>query len=385
MFNIEDKKIFEETGLKIPTIPENYKTKNRKKELKFIEFKTPDSLLKYLEDEKSFWSSYKNKNYFNKWFNSYANAVDIFKSQYINMKQKINDVQNQIKNIPSSQSVLVQKMLKVDEEDAFYVGFLDAIDTKRKDANHSNIYLRGFIEGLNFLGVKKNINEITDIQKEIFDNLQSNFINSSEDQIKKYNDFINTKELEYALLETDSRTEINKLRNEYTSFVEERNNELDNLRKTYNELLKLEAPAKYWEQLEKEYKKSGNKWLIASLILAIIAIVALLSIVKFFPEIYTASTWFGITKTTAILTVIISLLIYAIRISVKMTMSSYHLSRDARERQQLTFFYLALTKDADIKENERELVFSALFSRSDTGLLKGDSGPEMPSIKIIEK
>lgn len=47
MFNEEDKKTFEEVGIKISTIPQNYKIKNKKKEWIFIEFKTPDSLLKY--------------------------------------------------------------------------------------------------------------------------------------------------------------------------------------------------------------------------------------------------------------------------------------------------------------------------------------------------
>ena len=43
----------------------------------------------------------------------------------------------------------------------------------------------------------------------------------------------------------------------------------------------------------------------------------------------------------------------------------------------------ALLKDGAVSDKERELVLSALFSRSDTGLLKGDSSPEMPSVYAI--
>jgi hypothetical protein len=68
----------------------------------------------------------------------------------------------------------------------------------------------------------------------------------------------------------------------------------------------------------------------------------------------------------------------------KLTFSSFHLSRDAEEREQLTHFYLALKKDTAIEPEERQLILQSLFSRADTGLLKDDSSPTMPT-SIIEK
>jgi len=59
-------------------------------------------------------------------------------------------------------------------------------------------------------------------------------------------------------------------------------------------------------------------------------------------------------------------------------MSAYHLSRDAKERHQLSYFYLALIKDKAIAEEDRTIVLQSLFSRSDTGLIKGDSSPSFP-------
>jgi hypothetical protein len=89
-------------------------------------------------------------------------------------------------------------------------------------------------------------------------------------------------------------------------------------------------------------------------------------------------------KWSIILITIVSLLAFTIKILSKMTFSSFHLSRDAEEREQLTHFYLALKKDTTIEPEERQLILQSLFSRADTGLLKDDSSPTMPS-NIIEK
>ena len=66
-----------------------------------------------------------------------------------------------------------------------------------------------------------------------------------------------------------------------------------------------------------------------------------------------------------------------LRLFVKMTMSSFHLSRDAKERNNLTYFYLALIENKAVSKKERALILNSLFSRLDTGLLKGDSSPTM--------
>ena len=62
-----------------------------------------------------------------------------------------------------------------------------------------------------------------------------------------------------------------------------------------------------------------------------------------------------------------------------MAFSSFHLARDAEEREQLTYVYLSLIKDSAVDEKEKSLIMQSLFSRAETGLLKGDSGPAMPN------
>lgn len=75
----------------------------------------------------------------------------------------------------------------------------------------------------------------------------------------------------------------------------------------------------------------------------------------------------------------ISFLAYGIRALNKVAFSSFHLARDAEEREQLTYVYLSLIKDSAVDEKEKNLIMQSLFSRAETGLLKGDSGPAMPN------
>ncbi len=85
---------------------------------------------------------------------------------------------------------------------------------------------------------------------------------------------------------------------------------------------------------------------------------------------------------------LISFIVYAIKIFSKLTFSSFHLVRDAEEREQLTYVYLALKKEQSIDDTERHLIMQSLFSRADSGLLKDDAGPTMPgnmAEKIIQR
>jgi hypothetical protein len=79
---------------------------------------------------------------------------------------------------------------------------------------------------------------------------------------------------------------------------------------------------------------------------------------------------------------LISFLAYGIRTFAKLMFSSYHLSRDAEEREQLAYVYLALKKEQGIDDTERHLIMQSIFSRADSGLLKTDASPSMPGINL---
>lgn len=177
------------------------------------------------------------------------------------------------------------------------------------------------------------------------------------------------------------------VQNGFDIFFKTANKSITTNEDLYKDKLRLEAPAKYWKDRAIELKKEGNKylnWLIRTSVLAAILLFTLLMLLgtDYFEATFNDNVK-GI-KWSIILITIVSLLAFTIKILSKMTFSSFHLSRDAEEREQLTHFYLALKKDTTIDPQERQLILQSLFSRADTGLLKEDSSPTMPS-SIIEK
>lgn len=170
-------------------------------------------------------------------------------------------------------------------------------------------------------------------------------------------------------------------------FSENSHNRIAELEELYKEKLKLEAPAKYWSDRAAKLRNEGNKWLTGMIITCIVALVAL-GIVLYFISDGTLKELFDRTgsaiRWSIVFITFVSFLAYGIRTFAKLTFSSYHLVRDAEEREQLVYVYLALVKDKGVDETERHLIMQSIFSRADTGLLKDDSSPTMPG-NIVDK
>ncbi len=165
---------------------------------------------------------------------------------------------------------------------------------------------------------------------------------------------------------------------QFTTTSSQRISEFETL---YQDKLKLEAPAKYWNERAKRLRKGGYKWLAAfctSVIFAVLILVWIIGKISSpeFKHIF-SDTGIAVKWSITIIT-LISFLAYLMRIFSKMTFSSFHLVRDAEEREQLTYVYLALQKEKSIDQTERHLIMQSLFSRADSGLLKDDASPTMP-------
>ena len=167
---------------------------------------------------------------------------------------------------------------------------------------------------------------------------------------------------------------------QFTTFWKESQRKLDELEKTYQEKLRLEGPATYWDTFAENYERRGRKWrnwalgMAGALVLYTIGILAASPSWLLSPE-FTA----GSIRGTVLIALAVSLLVYVTRLFVKLSTSAHHLSRDARERYQLTHVCLAMIKEGAIQVEDREIILRALFSRADTGLLKTDGGPRMPT------
>lgn len=174
----------------------------------------------------------------------------------------------------------------------------------------------------------------------------------------------------------------------FDRFFKDSKDSIESNEDLYREKLRLEAPAEYWKKRGKVLKSDGQKFLIWLIILIVFAANGLFillfqipdgMLLKVFEDKVTAIKW------SIILVTMVSLLAYGIKILARLTFSSYHLSRDAEEREQLTHFYLALKQDTSVTDNDRQLILQSLFSRADSGLLKEDSSPTMPTSGIIDK
>jgi len=158
------------------------------------------------------------------------------------------------------------------------------------------------------------------------------------------------------------------------------------LEKTYEDKLKLEKPAEYWNSRAKELRTQGW-WAFGIGVFLIVGICIFLGIVLLKAPDFILEGWFGEDKSkaikwTLIYVTLISFVAYGMRAVLKVIFSSFHLARDCEERRALTYFYLSLLKDSKVDDKDRQLIMQSLFSRAETGLLRDDSSPKMPNDMI---
>jgi hypothetical protein len=163
----------------------------------------------------------------------------------------------------------------------------------------------------------------------------------------------------------------------------EANRKIKELELTYEEKLRLQKPAEYWSKRAIVLKKEGRKYVCWMSILVLMAASSLYFLLWQTPEGMLKSFFNGnasAIKWSIVYITFISFMVFGIRALYKVAFSSFHLARDAEEREQLTYFYLALVKDKNVDEKDKSLILQSLFSRADTGLLKEDSSPTMPGV-----
>jgi hypothetical protein len=222
------------------------------------------------------------------------------------------------------------------------------------------------------------------------------YVSQSEEQLKSFltdgqSEFSNR--LKYFGENTDKQiashqTWLNETQTKYSEFHKSTKDKIHELEETYAEKLKLEEPAIYWEERGKKMQEQAWWSLVVLIALVLISAGSLYLLLWNAPqEIY--SSFISEDKSSAIrwsivFIVFLSFVAFGIRALTKVMFSSFHLARDAQERYTLTYFYLSLLKDSSVEKEDRKLIIQSLFSRSDTGLLKEDSAPTMPSDAVTK-
>lgn len=186
------------------------------------------------------------------------------------------------------------------------------------------------------------------------------------------------------------REELDKEENEYAVRLDKATEQIKALETAYSKKLQLEGPAAYWQELAQSYLHRGWVFLFLTFLLGTCVVICMLNILLD-ADVITLFNQKELNFTTIrgslILIVMTSVLGYLLHLFTKLAISCFHLSRDYRERFQLTNVFLALLRDGDVECDDQvtQIVMQALFSRSDTGLLKGEHSFKMPSIVDVMK
>ena len=189
--------------------------------------------------------------------------------------------------------------------------------------------------------------------------------------------------LEQSSKEHDDQKKTNQKKLE--EHLEEWTQKISDLENTYQEKLRLEKPAEYWKKAAKKFQIQGVLWMLA-------LVASILLGVYYFYDFFIA--WLtgqemdvkleslqGVVIYISFLTVYI----FLIKTLSKLTFSTFHLMRDAEEREQLTYLYLSLNENSSIDKSSRDIILQALFSRTETGLLSSESSPTMPGVAELLK
>ena len=227
----------------------------------------------------------------------------------------------------------------------------------------------------------------------LYSAMENNINESINEIINSKNDYINFMNEEKDNYITFKNEEKEKFDNwftksdeEYNDFMNNSRKDLSNLEKTYSEKLKVEEPSKFMLEKSNEYKRKTIHWAIAIVVLSVILLFLLGFIlspkIEFGKKIITVnlfSTEMPVYSSIIILSMI-CLIIYVIRIFIKIMMSSKHLSEEYRQKYVLTYFYLSLVNSGNLDEKLGNIILSLLFTKADTGLIKNDSSNEYESL-----
>lgn len=214
--------------------------------------------------------------------------------------------------------------------------------------------------------------------------------NSADAQNKDYESRMSRYEKDVQDFSQRREAELSKEESEYAERLDKANEKIASLEEAYSKKLQLEGPAQYWKSISRFYLWWGWGLLVLSLVLGGVTTKGLLRLLSNSETITVLNETkinLSTIRASLILMAITSIAGYLIHIFVKLAISCFHLSRDYRERFQLTNVFLALLRDGDVKCDDQvnQIVMQALFSRSDTGLLKGEHALKMPGVVDILK
>lgn len=164
----------------------------------------------------------------------------------------------------------------------------------------------------------------------------------------------------------------------------------------YEKKLAVKSAVTYWAKKAESHKTNSFIFGIIAGFLMILSLIGIVILGKYIINLdLTDSNGIGrkiLTETGALqlwvygfFIVCMTLVIWFIRLLVKVFLSNLHLLSDAKERETMIKTYLAFEREENtLKDTDRDLILPSIFRVSTNGFIKEDSTPNSP-INIITK
>ena len=169
-----------------------------------------------------------------------------------------------------------------------------------------------------------------------------------------------------------------KLAESFTELQTQKEQDLENLKETYETHMQLKGPMKYWKEKRDEHAK-GKKVMSWCLGLSALAGggVIFWAGAHLLPEALPKDTipW----RNLGLFAITTTFILWMVRLFMKLMLSHIHLHADAREREVMISTFMALVRREDsregIEKSDIALVLAPIFKPSTTGVIKDDGGP----------
>ena len=239
---------------------------------------------------------------------------------------------------------------------------------------------------------------------------QVTYVSNMNAEFNKGLQLANEKRLRLGKELEETTTELSNATSRITQEIDEhRNNTLAAFEKgvsaaqaAFTEQQAIREPVVLWKEKQTEHataREASYKWFVRGLIGAAAFIVLLVGLLGFQTEtvlgrlapvgcdltnVTPACSGFSLKGTLAAAGVLtlFTLLLWFIRLQMKLYLAERHLALDAREREAFAQSYLGLVREGDVSEEAKEqraLVYAALFRPASDGTVKDEGGLD-PSV-----
>lgn len=280
---------------------------------------------------------------------------------------------------------IVNKQISNPNHKDGFIGILLAYEFELQD---SDLTKRRNSEKVSFSHLRNQLDETTQKLIGEADEFKDDFSSWDEATKSNWQEWLDKTSLEHTTQQEAQKNEHEdqqkNQKEEFISYMDGCRTRIEDLENTYQEKLRLEKPATYWKKSARKYGVQGSLWSIALIASILLGLVYFYDFFDSWLKGQAIAIKLNTLQGAVIFGSILAVYAFLVKTISKLTFSSFHLMRDSEEREQLTYLYLSLNNDGQIDESSRELILQALFSRSETGLLTGESGPTMPVHDLLK-